>query len=547
MARLFLRSSFIWGAMLISKSSASPTYTNKFSVALPIPPELPILATYTPPSGNPVDFYEITITPFTKQLWPDLNATTLVGYNGMYPGPTIRATRGREIVLRLINKGDSTASLHLHGSATVAPFDGWASDTMVVGQFKDYYYPNFQESRTLWYHDHAHMVTASNVQKGQAGLYILDDPAEDYGLPTGKYDIPLVLASKQYNTTGALMPTSGGDTIDVNGQLWPYLDVEPRKYRFRILNGAASRQFQLQLYVGDTITDPVAFQVVASDSGYMTGPVQTTSLTISMGERYEIIVDFANYHNQTLKLRNALAGLDSETLGQAMQFRVGSNVTDDANNENVPSSLRNITFLERPITSSKNFTFAFTDSKWTINGETFSDVNNRVLHYVPRGTTEIWTLINGGPVVHPVHVHLVDMQIISRTKNGIAQPIQPYEAAGLKDIIFLGNSETIEVLAKYTPWDGLYMFHCHNLFHEDREMMAVFNVTALEGFNYTEKTRFIQPMDSRWPPKEYNGTNLTEVQDVTLPDFKSLEAYDDMDGLMDALDAFHAPSNSSRR
>ncbi|KAF8457755.1 Cupredoxin [Terfezia claveryi] len=524
--------------MLICKASAaSPAYPNKFSVALPIPPDLPILTTYTPPSGNPVDFYEISITPFTKQLWPGLAATSLVGYNGMYPGPTIKATRGREIVLRLINQGDSTASVHLHGSATVAPFDGWASDTMVAGQYKDYYYPNFQESRTLWYHDHAHMVTASNVQKGQAGLYILNDPSEDYLLPTGNYDIPLVLASKQYDIAGAVMPTSPGDTIEVNGQLWPYLDVEPRKYRFRILNGAATRTFQLQLYVGDTVTDPVAFQVVASDSGYLTGPVSVTSLTISMGERYEIIVDFTTFRGQNLKLRNS--PVESETLGQAMQFRVGSLVSDGTNNGNVPSSLRNITFLNPPTSSSKTFTFDLTRGEWTINGVTFSNVNNRVLHNVPRGTTEIWTLVNAGAAIHPIHVHLVDMQIISRTRNGNALPIQPYEAAGLKDIIFLNNTETIEVLAKYTPWDGLYMFHCHNLNHEDGEMMAVFNVTALEGFNYTEKTRFLDPMDTRWAPQDYTSTNLTEVRVVTLPTFKSLEAYENIDGLMDALDAFH--------
>jgi len=192
-------------------------------------------------------------------------------------------------------------------------------------------------------------------------MYILDDPDEDYELPTGNYDIPLILASKQYNSTSGavLAPINAGDTIEVNGQLWPYLDVEPRKYRFRILNGAATRTFQLQLYVGNTTTGAVAFQVVASDSGYMTGPVSTTLLTMSMGERYEIIVDFADYAGQTLKLRNA-DSLTSDTLGQIMQFTVGTTVSDDTNNGDVPSSLRNITFLEQPSNSSKTFIFANT-------------------------------------------------------------------------------------------------------------------------------------------------------------------------------------------
>ena len=132
------------------------------------------------------------------------------------------------------------------------------------------------------------------------------------------------------------------------------------------------------------------------------------------------------------------------------------------------------------------------------------------------------------------------MQIINRTIGGVEQTIPAYEAAALKDIVILNSQETVRVLAKYAPWDGLYMFHCHNLVHEDGEMMAVFNVTALDNFNYTETTRFLDPEDTRWAPQTYTGTNLTEVEDVTLPAFKALEAYDDVDGLMDALDAYHS-------
>ena len=179
-------------------------------------------------------------------------------------------------------------------------------------------------------------------------------------LPTGNYDIPLVLSSKQYSSTGAVLaPTSAGDTIEVNGQLYPYLDVEPRKYRFRILNGAATRTFTLQLFTGDTTTGAVGFSVIASDAGFLSSPVAATSLVISMGERYEIVVDFSQYAGQTMKLRNA-ASLTSDTLGQAMQFIVGTTVDDDTNNGALPSSLRTIEFLEQPTSSAKTFTFANT-------------------------------------------------------------------------------------------------------------------------------------------------------------------------------------------
>lgn len=177
---------------------------------------------------------------------------------------------------------------------------------------------------------------------------------------------------------------------------------------------------------------------------------------------------------------------------------------------------------------------------FTINGETFSDVNNRVLHNVPRGTTELWTLTNTGGAVHPVHIHLVDFQIISRTIGGVAQTIPAYEAAALKDIAILNARETVQVLAKYAPWDGLYMFHCHNLVHEDGEMMAAFNVTALDNFGYSETTRFLDPADSRWAAKNYTSTDLSVVESVTLPAFSALKAYSDIDGLLTALDDYYS-------
>lgn len=172
-------------------------------------------------------------------------------------------------------------------------------------------------------------------------------------LPTGNYDVPLVLASKQYSSTGAVLAaTAAGDTIEVNGQLYPFLNVEPRKYRFRFLNGAATRTFSLQFYTGTTTTTALPFQIIASDGGYMRSPVSATLLKMGMGERYEIIFDFASYAGSTLTLY--------DTLGQAMSFVVENDVTDDTNNDAPPSTLRDIQFLEQPTSSAQTFTFANT-------------------------------------------------------------------------------------------------------------------------------------------------------------------------------------------
>jgi bilirubin oxidase len=158
------------------------------------------------------------------------------------------------------------------------PWDGWAEDITPVGFYKDYYYPNEQRARTLWYHDHAIDHTAENAYFGLAGQYHLTDDAEKASsLPQGKYDVPLVLNSKQYDATGQLvLPTEGvsmfGDIIHVNGQAWPKFTVEPRLYRFRVLDVAISRSFRIYLVTDLAITEDddanhIPFTVVGSDSG----------------------------------------------------------------------------------------------------------------------------------------------------------------------------------------------------------------------------------------------------------------------------------------
>lgn len=193
-----------------------------------------------PVTGKEIWYYEVEIKPFTQQVYPNLRAAKLVGYDGMSPGPTFIIPRGTESIVRFINNAEMENSVHLHGSYSRAPFDGWAEDVTYPGEYKDYYYPNQQSARMLWYHDHAmgivsfpisiefHVAnplkTAENAYMGQAGGYIVTDSAEDaLNLPSGYgvYDIPLILSSKQYNSDGTLFSTEGeedslwGDVIHV--------------------------------------------------------------------------------------------------------------------------------------------------------------------------------------------------------------------------------------------------------------------------------------------------------------------------------------------
>lgn len=196
------------------------------------------------------------------------------------------------------------------------------------------------------------MITSVNLYAGLAGFYIIEDAEVDarLELPQGKYDIPLALSAKQYTYSGNLSQVADetdsiyGDVIEVNGQPWPFLSVEPRRYRFRILNTALSRSFILGLLDGIGGKN-VPYQIVASDSGYMSGPVTVTQMVVAMAERWEIIVDFAEYSNMNLTLTNqrkVFGSTDYAGTDRVMQFNVGTMTTSDTNNGPTPSSLVNL-------------------------------------------------------------------------------------------------------------------------------------------------------------------------------------------------------------
>nr|6IQZ_A Chain A, Bilirubin oxidase [Albifimbria verrucaria] len=495
----------------------SPQYP-MFTVPLPIPPvKQPRLTVTNPVNGQEIWYYEVEIKPFTHQVYPDLGSADLVGYDGMSPGPTFQVPRGVETVVRFINNAEAPNSVHLHGSFSRAAFDGWAEDITEPGSFKDYYYPNRQSARTLWYHDHAMHITAENAYRGQAGLYMLTDPAEDaLNLPSGygEFDIPMILTSKQYTANGNLVTTNGelnsfwGDVIHVNGQPWPFKNVEPRKYRFRFLDAAVSRSFGLYFADTDAIDTRLPFKVIASDSGLLEHPADTSLLYISMAERYEVVFDFSDYAGKTIELRNlggSIGGIGTDTdydnTDKVMRFVVADDTTQPDTSV-VPANLRDVPFPSPTTNTPRQFRFGRTGPTWTINGVAFADVQNRLLANVPVGTVERWELINAGNGwTHPIHIHLVDFKVISRTSGNNARTVMPYES-GLKDVVWLGRRETVVVEAHYAPFPGVYMFHCHNLIHEDHDMMAAFNATVLPDYGYNA-TVFVDPMEELWQARPY--------------------------------------------
>jgi FtsP/CotA-like multicopper oxidase with cupredoxin domain len=321
---------------------------------------------------------------------------------------------------------------------------------------------------------------------GLAGQYHVTDPVEAaLPLPRGTYDVPLTIGDVAFAENGALLwddnSHSGvyGDVILVNGRPWPTMRVEQRKYRFRVLNASVARGYRLRLSNGQP------FQVIATDGGLMASPQTVTQITVGMAERYEIVVDFARIRaGQKVQLVNlgVKNAVDYDHTGKVMQFEVTGPATDTRNNT-VPNVLApaHPAMLLTPAmsTATRRMRLDRTNGLWTINGTTWKDVERRdyepLFARVQPGAVETWEVENSsGGWFHPLHIHLVDFQVLSR--NG--RPPRP-EERGPKDVVYVGEGETVRLLMRFSSPDGphgRYMIHCHNLSHEDHDMMTQFQV-----------------------------------------------------------------------
>ena len=445
-----------------------------------------------PPIAQPVcrtadtDYYKLRMLKRRVEILPGLQ-TEVWAYEGIVPGPTIVAQRNRRIVARFINRINDPrhehTSVHLHGHPSRPQYDGYANDVTLPGQYKDYKWENEENARTLWYHDHGVHETARNTYMGCAGFYIARDPAEDaIPLPRGRYDVPLLLRDALFARDGSLIfDTDGHDSlfghaILVNGRPWPRMRVERRKYLFRILNGATSRGFRIALSTGEPLT------VVSHDGGLAPAPAEVDSMRIGNAERYGVVIDFAQYQiGQQVVLRNRELdnNRDFEDTDVIMRFDVVSDATDTSNNE-VPPVLNpndpTMALQESQAVRRRRFEFGRQGGEWVINDQTWDDVERsgfrRTLAEPGLNDVEIWNLVNkSGGWFHPIHLHLVDFKILDR--NG--RPPLDYER-GPKDTAYVGENEEVRVIARFGPHRGRYMMHCHNVVHEDHDMMHQFEV-----------------------------------------------------------------------
>lgn len=456
------------------------------------------------------------------------------GFNGITPGPTYHANYGEPIFVRRINMmppvgtGEAkfplpSLTIHLHNAHTASESDGIPQDYFNPGEFWDHHYANFPAGfdereilTTLWYHDHRLDFTAPNVYAGLTGFYLLFDDRDSnnerdrnpraFRMPSGQYDIPLILHDVQFDEFGqvvwdffnpepepglmipsALYTTNGmlGDRFTVNRIIQPYLTVKRRKYRFRILNGGPSRLYNLFLRADSSKPDAARkgekFFVVSTDGNLLEEPIETDSIEVWVAQRHDVIIDFSHFEDgdyvylvNRLEMRDDGAGPTGRNLDEGdliMRFNVEGGKPQDPSR--IPNKMRELPDINMDeVRRERLFVFDYDNGLWTINGRLMDP--NRADARIEQGSAEIWTFRNAGNAwAHPIHTHFEEFQILE--VNG--RPVKKGDVLkSRKDVVSLGPNDEVRFFGRWRDFLGKHVMHCHNVVHEDHAMMIRWDI-----------------------------------------------------------------------
>ncbi|HEX6358194.1 multicopper oxidase family protein [Actinophytocola sp.] len=483
-----------------ARPAAAPSAAKPPAQAFTRPLPIPAVLRPTSTEGG-VDRYEIRQTVGKQQFLPDIQ-TEIWGYDGTFPGPTVEARRGRPVMMTHHNELTVPTVVHLHGGVIPPEEDGYPVDFLtpatgpvdpalarhaqhgvagIATGSRLYTYANDQAAATLWYHDHRMEFTGPQQYMGLAGFYLIRDDVEDtLPLPGGARDIPLMIADRQVDEDGSLFypwedpskRTPGvkleyhhsgmvAQTITVNGVAWPFLEVDAALYRLRFLNASNAQTYRLEL-------DPPppggnGFTQIGSDLGLLPEPVAYDMFAISPGERYDILIDFSQYRPGTrVTLKNNLGDGDNSYV---MRFDVARRASDDAR---IPDTLTEAPPPPPRTEGTADRRFSFFIGPQGVRGPAMTNGAvfdlTRIDANPTLGSTEIWDFT--ADPIHPVHLHGAHFRILQR--NG--KPPEPQDG-GWKDTVFVPTG-AMRLAVTFTGHRGKYVFHCHNLEHEDAGMMA---------------------------------------------------------------------------
>ena len=470
-------------------------------------------------AGRQIPYHRIAMREAWTRIHRDLPPTRFWGYDGKMPGPTIEVQSGKPVLIEWASElpkqhlfpidytlhgaghdvPDVRTVVHVHGGRVPADADGYPESWYVGGKSATYRYPNGQDAATLWYHDHAMGIERLNVYAGLFGTFLVRDPTEEsLKLPGGNYEIPLLLTDRQITADGQLYyPDSGmpespwvsevyADTVLVNGKLTPFLEVEPRPYRFRVVNASNARFYYLQLSNG------TALQQIGSDQGLLPKPVSKQIIMLAPAERADVVVDFSTLEGQTLLLKNQAMEL--------MQIRVGARTksTVAVADRAVPAVLRPVKRIPKSAAvKTRRLTLNnYIDPKthmmlMLLNGTYW---HQPITEKPVLGSTEIWEFVNLTDDTHPIHLHLVRFQVLNRQRFDVdyhlesgklrfAGPeLEPNDNEwGWKDTVQADSGLITRIIVPFEGYAGRYVWHCHVLEHAANEMMRPYEVVSPTG------------------------------------------------------------------
>ncbi len=495
-----------------------PERLARFVDPLPIPQALKNTEARPHPHqpGVQIPYHRIAMRRVEVKVHRDLPPTSIWSYGSTAPGPTIEARKGQPMLIEWVNNlpaqhflpidhtlcgagkdlPEVRTAVHVHGAVVPPESDGYPEDWKTAGQSYAALYPINQDAATLWYHDHAMGLERLNQYAGLFGFFLIRDETEEaFNLPQGKYEIPLAICDRFFYADGQLhYPDSGdpaapwipeiyGDVILANGAISPYLEVEPRLYRIRLLNSSNSRAYRFSLSNGH------AFHQIGTDQGLLPAPVELKELMLSPAERADLLIDFSSLAGIELTLQDQKLTI--------MQFRVAAKAAQPATAmaAGTPILLRNI---DRIPESTSVRTRSFTLNEYMhprsrimlmlLNGQYWHDP---VTEKPVLDSTEIWSFINTTQDIHPIHLHLVRFQILDRRAFdvddylnynkfgyvGDAAPPEPNER-GWKDTVQVHPETVTRIIVPFKGYTGRYVWHCHLLEHAANEMMRPFEVIA---------------------------------------------------------------------
>ncbi len=485
---------------------------------------------------------------FANRAFDNINTVTGNGKTTCtgVPGPVFRLKYGRSHLVRIYNElpasavdavsalgfGTSTIATHMHNHHTPSESDGGPLYYNYAGKFWDYHYPNlyaginqgfvspkagvrgdYREALgSLWFHDHKHDFTSQNVYAGLFGAAPIYDEVdtgdETVAGTTGirfpshsqdaasypyEFDVPMMFHDRQFDPRGVdffpLVCLDGamGDKLTVNGTIQPFMKVQPRKYRIRMYNGGPSRFYWWWLRQGAAGSTYLPMTCIANDGNLLPRAVDVTNFKHSVGERFDLIVDFSKFKPGTeLFITNRAEQTSGRgptgkllTKGDdALKFIVEAarpGLTDNSTKIVKGMALRPLPELPAlTAIKRKEWVWGRGNGAWNANGALYD--RYAAPYEVKEGTAEVWVHKNGGGSwSHPIHPHYEEGRILSN--NGAAQPdpTKPLEG-GRKDVYRLDPSATMTTAMRFRDYKGIYPMHCHNVVHEDHGMMAMWKI-----------------------------------------------------------------------